>query len=103
VREGTLGEIVAIESYQAGQASERAWLEHLPGRGLGDLLPHPLYLQLASLGSVRSLHAYVFRPETGRGGEELRVLMEGEGRTGMLTISTNATPALNTLKLYAPA
>jgi predicted dehydrogenase len=100
MREGALGEIVAIESYQAGQASERAWLEHLPGRGLGDLLPHPLYLQLAFLGSVRALHAYVFRPETGRGGEELRVLMEGDGKSGMLTISTNALPALNTLKLF---
>jgi predicted dehydrogenase len=98
--EGALGEIVAVESYQAGLASERAWLDHLPGRGLGDLLPHPLYLQLAFLGPVRSLQARSFRLEGGPGGEELRVLMDGDGRTGMLTISTNASPALNTLKLY---
>jgi hypothetical protein len=46
------------------------------------------------------MHARSFRVESGRGGEELRVLMEGEGKTGMLTISTNASPPLNTLKLY---
>ena len=31
--------------------------------------------------------------------EELRVLMQGEGRTGILTISMNASPMMNTLKL----
>ncbi|MFN2427160.1 MAG: hypothetical protein ABR587_12020, partial [Candidatus Binatia bacterium] len=31
--------------------------------------------------------------------EELRVLMQGEGRTGSLTISMNASPMMNTLKL----
>jgi predicted dehydrogenase len=98
--EGHLGEIVAIESYQSGHASERNWLDHLPGRGLGDLLPHPLYLQLAFLGPVRELRAHAFRIETEPGGEELRVMMEGDGRTGALTISTNARPHLNTLKLY---
>lgn len=96
---GALGEIVAVESYQAGQASERSWLEHVPGRGLGDLLPHPLYLQLAFLGGVRDLHADAFRLGED-GGEELRVLMEGERCSGVLTISTNAHPQLNTLKLY---
>ena len=100
VDSGALGEIIAVESYQSGQASERGWLEHLPGRGLGDLLPHPLYLQLAFLGGVRELHAHSFRVESAPGGEELRVYMEGEGKTGVLTISTNARPQLNTLKLY---
>jgi len=97
---GALGDIVAVESYQSGQASERGWLEHLPGRGLGDLLPHPLYLQLAFLGPVRELRAHSFRLDPTPGGEELRVYMEGEGRTGVLTISTNARPQLNSLKLY---
>ena len=100
---GELGELVAIESYQAGMASEREWLGELAGGGIGDLVPHPLYLQLHFLGAVGRLEALAFSPrhEDGRGEkiEELRVLMQGEGRTGSLTISMNASPMMNTLKL----
>jgi predicted dehydrogenase len=110
---GALGELVAIESYQAGVASEREWLGALAGGGIGDLVPHPLYLQLYFLGAVNRLEAVAFAPtredgsERGVDGsdapprriEELRVLMQGEGRTGSLTISMNASPMMNTLKL----
>jgi predicted dehydrogenase len=99
VDSGEIGELVAIESYQAGTASERAWLSTLQGGGLGDLVPHPLYLQLAFLGEVKSIQAMAM-DRRGRGSvDELRVLMEGEGRSGVLTISTHAVPHLNTLKL----
>ncbi len=103
---GELGELVAVESYQAGVASERQWLGELAGGGIGDLVPHPLYLQLHFLGAVERLEAVAFSP--GRSPstdategriEELRVLMQGEGRTGFLTISMNASPMMNTLKL----
>jgi len=100
---GELGELVAIESYQAGMASERDWLGELAGGGIGDLVPHPLYLQLYFLGAVERLEALAFSPRHGDGRgekiEELRVLMQGEGRTGSLTISMNASPMMNTLKL----
>ncbi len=97
---GELGDVVAVESFQAGQASERGWLSSLPGGGLGDLVPHPLYLQLAFTGPVSDLDAYVVeRPGVSRP-EELRVLMKGEHCSGVLTISINASPAMNTLKLY---
>lgn len=98
---GALGDIVAIESYQAGSASDRSWLAHLPGGGLGDLVPHPLYLQLAFLGPVRDFHAVAFGTVAEAGGTpaELRVLMRGEDRSGVLTISTAARPQLNTLKI----
>jgi predicted dehydrogenase len=99
---GALGELVAIESYQAGMASERQWLGELAGGGIGDLVPHPLYLQLHFLGAVERLEAVAFSPKREDGNdriEELRVLMQGEGRTGILTISMNASPMMNTLKL----
>lgn len=96
---GKLGDLVAIESFQAGRASERAWLGEIAGGGLGDLVPHPLYLQLYFLGEVEELHATAFSPSGGTNPEELRVLMKGEGRTGVLTISMNAAPGMNTLKL----
>lgn len=100
---GALGEIVAVESYQAGLASDRPWLAHLPGRGLGDLVPHPMYLQLAFLGRVREIEAIAFdasaQQERDVAPTELRVLMRGEGRSGVLTISTAARPQLNTLKI----
>lgn len=96
---GDLGELVAIESFQAGRASERAWLGEVAGGGLGDLVPHPLYLQLYFLGDIEELHAVAFSPSGGAAPEELRVLMKGAGRTGVLTISMNASPGMNTLKL----
>ena len=99
VAEGVLGELVGVESFQSGTASERPWLDRLPGGGIGDLVPHPLYLQLAFLGRVHDMHVM-----TSAGGgrlEEVRVLMKGgDGVSGVLTISTRAFPHLNTLKLY---
>jgi predicted dehydrogenase len=99
VDSGELGELVAIESYQAGAASDRPWLSKLAGGGIGDLVPHPLYLQLAFLGPIRRLEADAFARDGGDGVDELRVLMQGDKRSGMLTISTGAAPGLNTLKL----
>ncbi|HYC54787.1 MAG TPA: Gfo/Idh/MocA family oxidoreductase [Candidatus Binatia bacterium] len=96
---GELGDLVAIESFQAGRASDRDWLGELAGGGIGDLIPHPLYLQLYFLGEVEELHATSFSLAESSAPQELRVLMKGRGRTGMLTISTNAAPGLNTLKL----
>jgi predicted dehydrogenase len=96
---GELGELVAIESYQAGVASERAWLDEMAGGGIGDLVPHPLYLQLYFLGAVERLEAVAWSPKGSGRVEELRVLMQGQGRTGSLTISMNASPMMNTLKL----
>jgi len=99
VAEGELGDLVGVDSFQSGNASERPWLDRLPGGGIGDLVPHPLYLQLAFLGHVRDMEVMT----TAGGGrlEEVRVLMQGdEGVSGVLTISTRAYPHLNTLKLY---
>jgi predicted dehydrogenase len=97
---GVLGDIVAVESFQAGNASDRPWLEKLPGGGIGDLVPHPLYLQLAFLGRAHDLRVAASSGPDGRL-DELRVLMRGEhGASGVLTISTRAVPHLNTLKLY---
>jgi len=100
VADGVLGDLVGVESYQAGHASERAWLSQLTGGGLGDLLPHPLYLQLAFLGPVDELQAWAFDRRDEKGPRELRVLMKSGDVSGMLTISMNAHPQSNTLRLY---
>jgi predicted dehydrogenase len=96
---GELGDLVAVESYQAGVASEREWLGEMAGGGIGDLVPHPLYLQLHFLGEVSRLDALAFSPRGAGRIEELRVLMQGKDCTGSLTISMNASPMINTLKL----
>jgi len=72
----------------------------LPGGGLGDLIPHPLYLQLAFTGAVPDLDAYLVERPDGARPEELRVLMKGQRCSGVLTISMNASPAMNTIKVY---
>ncbi|MEE8312347.1 MAG: Gfo/Idh/MocA family oxidoreductase, partial [Candidatus Binatia bacterium] len=99
VDSGALGDIVAIESYQAGSASDRSWLARLPGGGLGDLVPHPLYLQLAFLGPDRELHASAFGTVAEAGGTpaELRVLMRGVDRSGVLTFSRGARAKLKSV------
>lgn len=100
VESGALGDIVGVESFQAGNASDRPWLDKLPGGGIGDLVPHPLYLQLAFLGRAHDLKVAASSGRDGRL-DEIRVLMRGEdGTNGVLTISTRAVPHLNTLKLY---
>ncbi len=98
---GALGEVVSVESYQAGSASQRDWISSLGGGGLGDLIPHPLYLQLAFMGGVKRIDARAFRldGDTAAESDELRVLMEGERCSGVLIISQNARPALNTLRI----
>lgn len=100
VASGALGEIVGVESYQAGLAADRPWLASMPGGSLGDLIPHPLYLQLAFLGPVLDLEARAFGAAGDGRTDELRVLMQGERTSGVLTISTGAKPWLNTLKIY---
>lgn len=97
---GALGDVVAVESFQAGAASERAWLPQVLGGGLGDLLPHPLYLQLAFMDEVGDIRAHAFNPRGDQEPEELRVAMQGKRCSGSLTLSMNASPHLNTLKLY---
>ncbi|RMD83188.1 MAG: gfo/Idh/MocA family oxidoreductase [Candidatus Dadabacteria bacterium] len=99
VEDGRLGDVVAVESYQAGSASERPWLGRLPGGGLGDLLPHPLYLLLHFLGDVEELHAMVLAGAGQKEPEELRVLMRAGACSGALTISSRARPGINTLRI----
>ncbi len=99
VDSGALGDLVAVESYQAGTASERSWLDQLRGGGIGDLLPHPLYLMLAFVGDVEELYAILFGGESEGREEELRVLLRGSACSGTLTISARAKPELNTLRL----
>jgi predicted dehydrogenase len=97
---GALGELVAVQSYQAGTASERPWLSTLPGGGISDLIPHPLYLQLAFTGPVSSVEVQAYGGTEDQTVQELRVLMRGETCSGSLTISTRARPQLNTLTLF---
>ncbi len=99
VESGDLGDLVAVESYQAGSASERPWLQRMRGGALGDLLPHPLYLLLYFLGPVDDIHAVVLRAPGQDSPEELRVLMQAGACSGLLTISSRARPGVNTLRL----
>ncbi|RMD86069.1 MAG: gfo/Idh/MocA family oxidoreductase [Candidatus Dadabacteria bacterium] len=99
VERGDLGDLVAVESYQAGSASERPWLETMPGGGLGDLLPHPLYLLLYFLGQVDDIQAMVLCAPGQDQPEELRALLRGGSCSGSLTISSRAHPGVNTLRL----
>ncbi len=94
---GDMGDLVAVESYQSGAASDRDWLDNLAGAGLGDLVPHPLYLMLAFTGPALEVTAQA----SSRAGEpeELRALVKGERANGALVVTTRVRPHFNLLRL----
>ena len=94
---GELGELVGVESYQSGSASGREWLAAVAGGGLGDLIPHPLYLLLAFTGRALDVRAQTL----GSDGElnEVRALVRGERGSGTLAVTTRARPHFNLLRL----
>jgi predicted dehydrogenase len=107
VRAGKIGEVVSVETYQGFQrqalldeaacGSQQTALE-----AFYNLAIHPVYLQLAFLGSVQGLK--VVGRKTGRLGgsfaEECRVLLEGEKALGYVCFSVDIQPYLNALHIY---
>ena len=98
---GEMGELVAVESYQSGAASERTWLDDLTGGGLGDLIPHPLYLLLAFTGPASEVTAQASGTRGGPAGQldEIRALVRGERAVGTLVVTTSARHHFNLLRL----
>jgi predicted dehydrogenase len=95
---GDLGEIVAVESYQAATAGDRNWLHALPGGALGDLLTHHIYLHQALLGPIMSVDAGA--KYRGEFCEELRVVLQSGGASGTITISMRGSPKISRLRVY---
>ncbi|MFQ5993269.1 MAG: NAD-dependent epimerase/dehydratase family protein, partial [Nitrospiraceae bacterium] len=105
VAEGIVGTIIGVDSYYGfniSQASERRWVDNLPGGVFQNLAPHPLSLMLEFLQDPLELHSSTLVTGTlgPRVPDELRVLMTGKGAIGTLSISLGIKPHLNFLRIY---
>lgn len=101
VARGALGRVIAVEilwmPYRAGKPDRyrtKQWLYELPGGLFHELAPHPVYLQMEFLQTLRVVSA--FSSKTGSDlptpSDELRVLFDGGSAQGSLTISVCANP-----------
>lgn len=108
VDSGALGEVVSVEALQgvnpveAGSApgQEAHWSVSDPFAPLYNLGPHPLYLATHFLGPVSDFT--ITGAPIGDDGllREIRVLLEGQGRFGVVTFSMGAQPYLNHVNVY---
>lgn len=113
VKSGAIGRIVNVESYYGlntnippfrdyPRPNVLPWLYGLPGGVYQDFLPHPLYLLLEYTGAARSLSVVQRTNGTLPQGlpDDIRVLVDGEQATGMVTFSFSAEPFLHFLRVY---
>ena len=113
VRNGSLGQVVNVESYYGLNTEIPAfrdypvpnripWLYELPGGVYQDFLPHPLYLLLEYTGNPRQIKVM----QSTRGilpqnlPDEIRVLIDGEKAFGTMTFSFAARPHLHFVRIY---
>jgi predicted dehydrogenase len=111
VENGTLGEVVGVESFQGlahlsnsadSLFSKNAWVSELPGGTLQNVGPHSIALLLAFMRVPRLVSVVTKRTGLIPGApfEEVRAIFEGEKALGTLTFSLSPEPFLNFLNLY---
>lgn len=111
VQSGKLGEVVSVEAHQgvnpvedgaAGGGNGKAhWSIEDAFAPLYNLGPHPLYLVSEFLGPVRSIEVSGLQPAAGEAFiPEIRILLEGDDRFGMVAFSMRSQPYLNHLNVF---
>ncbi len=93
--EGALGELVAVDiSWRPAQRGlEVGWTRDLPGGGMHEVLPHPVYLQRAFVGELKNIAGITRRGGDCRGPScEIRILMDAQLGTTQLEVSPSAEP-----------
>ena len=107
VARGAIGRVIAVEifwmPYLAGNRYRTTqWIYELPGGIFHEVAPHPVYLQMEFLKTLRVVSA--LSKKTGSDlptpSDELRVLFDGESGQGSLSISVCANPYLVFLNIY---
>ena len=105
VAAGAIGRVIAVETFWRmvlRDKGDRPWLYDLPGGLFHEAAPHPVYLQMEFLRSLRMVSA--FSKNTGSDlpipSDELRVLFDGESGLGYLSISIHINPLIRFLKIY---
>ncbi|MCK4374591.1 MAG: Gfo/Idh/MocA family oxidoreductase, partial [Candidatus Brocadiae bacterium] len=114
VDSGAVGDVIWIESYYGFNLGDNPasrymlpggdghWTFQLPGGLYQNLAPHPLCLALELLGPPRRVHAHARygRVLPHAPTDELRVLLESEKASGLVTVSLAASPRFQYLNIF---
>ena len=111
IASGRLGDVVSVEAHQgvnpvedgaAGGGNGKAhWSIEDAFAPLYNLGPHPLYLVSEFIGPVRSIQVAGLKPAEADGFiPEIRVMLEGDDRFGMVAFSMRSQPYLNHLNVF---
>ena len=113
MKAGRLGRVLNVESYFGINTNTAAfreyprpnvlpWLYELPGGPYQNFLPHALYVLLEYTGAPRTMT--VMHQSTGalprNLPDEIRILVDGEQATGIVTVSFAAKPHLHFIRVY---
>ncbi len=114
IQSGALGDLIWVESYYGFDlggspaitymlpGGEKHWTFRLPGGLYQNLAPHPLCLALELLGPPRRVHAHARygRVLPHQPTDELRIILETETASGVVTVSLAASPRFHYLSVF---
>jgi len=108
VREGFVGEVTGVSlrdsrlGYNDQFLNKDHWIHKLPGGVFGELLPHPIYLAQAFVGSLEPIAVYT-RKLTSYDwviADEARIILEGEKGIATITYSHSWPKVTSTLDVF---
>lgn len=105
---GVIGDLTGIDIVDAWPkenaefTNKDHWVHKLPGGVFGEILPHPIYLAMSFLGKLEPVAVYARKLSSYEWvvADELRVILEGEKGTGMITASCNWPKGGATLDVF---
>ncbi len=105
---GIIGDLTGIDIVDAWPKdsadfmNKDHWYHKLPGGVFGEILPHPIYLAMSFLGKLEPVAVYGTKLSSYEWivADELRVILEGEKGTGMITASCNWPKGGATLDVF---
>ncbi|MFC1847865.1 Gfo/Idh/MocA family protein [Chloroflexota bacterium] len=111
VSQGDIGDLTGMDLRDAWSVNgEEAmnipdkdhWYHKLPAGALGEMLPHPIYLAMAFLGSLQPVAVYAKKigDYEWLAADELRVILDGENGIGTITTSCNWARGEATIDLF---
>ena len=97
VNEGIIGDLTGIDfrdawpKDSAGFIDKGHWYHKLPCGVFGEMLPHPIYIEIAFLGKLEPVSVYAKKLSSYEWvlADELRIILEGERGIGAITASCN--------------
>ncbi len=108
IEKGEIGDIVGMDVTYLKRRDDgwvinrNHWSHRLPGGIFGEILAHPIYLELGVLGklAVLSVHIEKFLPYEWLKADELRVTLRGEEGIGRIMLSLNSPKDSALVNIY---